>query len=249
MLLPIPIYWIGLIACGIQGYDNTSGNKHLLPSSVLLASFGGGILRDTIWLRQSPVFLNLETIPEIILALFGSALRALFGKTVLFQLFFSAADYFGVGTFIIIGISTAQQNHCSPFIVFLCGITTALGGGIWSRIECGHSLPDLLSQNVAYRVIVVLSSGLYMAWLNIGIPPLEAQILLVLVTGFSNIMLSKWFRNVLKNFIRQQQVFSLNIMEQVYFALWQKEMCAPYRAPKSAFCPKPRFLYHPLPFA
>lgn len=245
-----PLYWAGLFACGAQGYNNTRGNWS--TSIILFAAFGGGIVRDGAILHRPLAVLSLDAIPEICIAWLGAMSQALcVGKSV-FTIFLSLLDSAAVSTFFIIGADAAQCCGCGPIVVWASGVVTALGGGMLSAWLSGSRLQDIVSSNIPYRCIVIVATALYVFWTYTGVSPLEAQCTVVLLTCVSNLMLSEWFKKLLKCLMQKQVLLAAPFKYTMILIilppyLWQKGEYIYYRASRAyAFSLHPwlRPLYH-----
>lgn len=246
----IPLYYAGLFTCGAQGYNNTHGNWS--TSVIMLAAFGGGIVRDAAILHRPLAVLSLEAIPEVCIAWLGAMFQALYARKHFFKIFLSLADSFGVSTFIVIGADAAQHLGCGPITVWVCGSATALAGGVLSAWLSGLRLRDILSSNVPYRCIVVVASVLYVFWIYTGTTLWDAQCTVVLLTGVSNLMLSEWFQKSLRHFMQEQILLMASLKYPMVLIalppyLWQKGEYIHCRASKvytSYQQPWLRPLYH-----
>lgn len=232
----IPLYYAGLFACGAQGYDNAHGNWS--TSVIFSAAFGGGVMRDGAFLHRVFAFLAPEAIPEICIAWLGALLQAQYARKHILKIFLSLADSFGVATFIIIGVSAAQNLGCGSIMAWICGVVTSLGGGILSGRLSGRQLRDILSSNVPYRCVVVAAATLYVFWICTGTSLLEAQCAVVLLTGVSNLMLSEWFQKLLRCLMQKQVSLIVPIKYAMILIvlppyLWQKGKYIHCRASKA----------------
>lgn len=178
----------------------------------------------------------LQMILDIIISVTNSALQASFQKTFLLNLLSSSVDSFGASSFVEIGVSTAQKNGYHPVTVWLSGIITTFVGGIISQIISGVPIRGVLSNNVINNVrTVIVTTSLYMAWIDAGIPPMNVKICIILLTGIRNVVLSKRFQDWLQDLVRQQQIFSIILLKStvdpITFDLWQKVYIR-YQTPK-----------------
>lgn len=231
----IPLYYAGLFACGAQGYNNTHGNWS--KSVIFFAAFGGGVVRDGAILHRPLAVLSPEAIPEVCTAWLGAMFQALYPQKRFLTIFLSLADWFGLATFFVIGASVAQSHGCGPIMAWICGVVTSLGGGVLSGRLSGLPLRNILSQNITYRCIVMVAGVLYVFWLYTSASLLAAQSAVVLFTGVGNLVLSKWFQNLLRHFVQKQisLIGSLEYAMDLIFLppyLWQKGADVPYQAPK-----------------
>lgn len=244
-----PLYFMGLLACGAQGYRN-AGEFREMPT-ILSAAFGGGILRDGA-LHRSPAFLSPDTIPEIFIALLGAIIQASHVGNRCVTKLFTVADAFGVGTFLIIGVSVAQQYGCGPIAATLYGIITSLGGGVLSGLLSGLRLRDILSKNVYYRCTVIAVTVCYVSWVYLGYSPLFTQCFAILLTGICNMATSIKVRKVMRQCMKRLALTTVLNRYEVDLLIMtpnfrQRGWYIPYRAPEatrytlqSFLCNRPR---------
>lgn len=190
------IYYLGIIACGIQG-SQKSCQLHkgfCLPVSFLTA-MGGGIIRDLFLLSVFPVAFTAGCISDAMIALCAGIFHRVFQhKNVIpkkFEHFVMLSDALGVGTFIAMGVDKALTLGANQDIALCCGVVTALGGGILTSLLCGQSIFKVLTASIAYRIITILGTILYMYCLAIGVNSTAAQYLLILYI-FSSISITNY---------------------------------------------------------
>ncbi len=167
------IYFFGIASCGIQGAQKAKSNKLNIfypPIIEFFSAFGGGLIRDIFILSVYPVAFTLECIPDIIIALISGTfylwLQNKRGIHKFLNQLIVVTDACGLGTFIAIGADKAISLGASPFIVFLCGITTSLGGGILSSILCNTSIKEVLCTNKMYRFSAIIGAIVYPLWVK-----------------------------------------------------------------------------------
>lgn len=196
MLLLSLIYYLGMASCGVQGAEKSKGNIECVICSAFFSSFGGGLVRDIILLKIWPAVFKYESLPDVITALFSAMLyrTSLHNKRINNYLknfsFFS--DAIGLSQFICIGVDKALNNECPFHIVLLCGITTALGGGILSSLFSGYSIKAAIFSHPTYKIITIEGTLLYIYFLFIGVEQYSAQVYLALFT-LTAIVLDKSF--------------------------------------------------------
>ena len=177
------VYYIGIAACGIQGAEKS---KFQSPERILIASFlaafGGGLIRDILLLNTHPVVFTLNCIPDISIALLSGYLYSKISNQRLVKWVSIFADAAGLGQFISIGVDKANNMGGNDIIAFICGITTALGGGILSSIFCGVSIRKIISTNIIYRVWTLWGTVIYIFLLNSGEQHSFAQLIIVVYT-------------------------------------------------------------------
>ena len=181
------IYYLGIITCGIQG-SKKSCQQHkgfCLPAS-FLAAMGGGMIRDLFILFVSPAAFTISCIPDDMIAICAGIIYRSFLQKYETQNTFKQivifTDALGVGTFIALGIDKALTLGATQDTALCCGIITALGGGILSALLCGQTINEVMTTNVAYRIITILGACLYISCLSIGTSPIIAQYWLILYT-------------------------------------------------------------------
>lgn len=181
------IYYFGIIACGIQGSKKSCQQykRFCLPAS-FLAAMGGGIFRDLFILYVFPAAFTYKCVIDNIIALCAGITYYSYSKKYKMQnvinYFATLADALGVGTFIAIGVDKSLNLSANPYIALCSGIATALGGGVLSALLCGHSLYEIFTNNIAYRVVTIGGTYLYMHFLSLGTQPITAQYYIILYT-------------------------------------------------------------------
>ncbi len=225
------LYCSGLFLCGAQGYQN-AGGFHTIGT--VTAAYGGGLLRDIFFLHREPAFLALDTLNEIWIVWIGALFQALFGNHHVFQVIRFVTDPFTTGTFIVIGVSAAQDLGYGPVMATICGITTALGGGILSKVILGSWLCDVLNLNVEYRLIIVAATGLYSFWAYNEETLFEAKLSVILISGISNIMISPQFQFIIKWLVEQQMLFKPSLSISLLLCCWLRGIYTSYRGLKAS---------------
>lgn len=221
------IYYLGIIACGIQGSKKSCQQYEIfcLPAS-FLAAMGGGMIRDLLILFVFPAAFTISCMPDVIMALcagiiYRSCLQRYethntFKQIVIFT------DALGIGTFIAMGIDKALSFGVAPITALCCGIVTALGGGILSALLCGQSIHEIMTTNVAYRIITILGSFLYTYYITIGVNPIIAQYWLILYTVIFIPLTNNSCRELLINFMKilKHSKAIVTLYQQNAFALY-----------------------------
>ena len=191
MLVFTLIYFAGIASCGIQGAQKTNCNIPYMTHPMMLeffSAFGGGLIRDLFFLNVYPVAFTMECVPDITIALAAGTMYLWMQKEkhihkVLLQLTV-VADAFGLGTFIAIGADKAIGLEVSILTVFLCSVTTSLGGGVLSSALCGVELKTVFTTNVLYRLTAVIGSILYPFWVKVAGTD-AAHIVIVIYTSIA----------------------------------------------------------------
>lgn len=165
------LYFVGIASCGIQGAEKAtqfSGRASSIMCSSGLNSFGGGLIRDVFLLSVFPAVFTLECTPDIAVAMVAALVYLHAQQSILTQKivkwFAFVADAVGLGTFIAIGVDKAIDLGAGTLTTILSGILTSQGGGILAAVFCGVSLQQVLSTNVAYRLMAVGGVLLYGWW-------------------------------------------------------------------------------------
>lgn len=176
------IYFAGIASCGVQGAKKgnyQSGHGLAIIFSAVLASFGGGLIRDVGVLHVYPVLLTPECRPDIAVAVIASFMYLCASKNSVsrnsIEWFSTIADSSGLGTFIAIGVDKAMDMGTAPISVLFSGISTSLGGGILSSVFCGVSLLQSLSVSIPYRLLAIGGVILYSNWIAAGAERVTAQ--------------------------------------------------------------------------
>ena len=181
------IYYIGIISCGIQGSKKSCQQDNMFCLYLsFLTSMGGGLIRDLFILFVFPSAFTTNCIPDIMLALCAGITYRIFlqkyeTKNVFKQLI-TLTDALGIGTFIAKGIDKAFALGASQEIALCCGIVTALGGGILSSLQRKHSIYEVFTTDITYRIVTILGSILYTCSIYIGVSPITSQYWLILYT-------------------------------------------------------------------
>lgn len=140
------------------------------PITAFLSSFGGGLTRDLLVLHCSPAILNAQIdLCILVLSFLCYALIYFTHRTsILNHIFMKKAitllDGAGTAVFICMGVDAAARYEAPWIVVLLCGIITAIGGGIWAAIVSGKRLQVILLSAIHYRTIVVIHATIYSIW-------------------------------------------------------------------------------------
>ena len=183
------IYFAGIASCGIQGAEKMiqmSKRTSLNVCSAVLNSFGGGFIRDVCLLSVFPVFFTPECVPDIVTAIIAALVYLnaqqcyLVNNTVTW--FTVIADAAGLGTFIAIGVDKAMDLGTGTLVAILSGIITSQGGGVVAAVFSGRSLHQVLSMNVAYRLMAVGGVLLYSWWTGSTADRIPSQYAVIMYT-------------------------------------------------------------------
>lgn len=225
MLLLMLIYYAGISSCGIQGSEKA---QHMLPNiknlliSSFLASFGGGLIRDIFLLHTYPVVFTLNCTPAIVIALLSGIIYISMPNQKIIMWFSLFADAAGLGQFISIGVDKALNMGVNNIITFLCGVITALGGGVMSSLFCGILTQKALSKNIPYYFWTFLGTYLYIVLINYGIKQFTAQIVIVMYTSITIISCNQRIRSKIKKYV--MKTISIILQSVVIYPstkLWQ----------------------------
>ncbi len=156
------IYYIGILACALQGAEKAAAKaKFFVFAIVYISSMGGGLLRDLVVFRTTPVAFTLECIPEAILCVLAIHVFNRMKYHPLLSILVEICDAAGVGCFIVIGVDRAISCGVNRYLVLLSGLLTALGGGITSSLICGVNIKKIISKGNQYRLIVAIGDLAY----------------------------------------------------------------------------------------
>ena len=130
----------------------------------ILASTGGSLIRDGIFLQQTPpVLSNPWYIPVIIAATaFVSLFRRRITKIVLVNRVVDVIDGVGVPAFAIVGLQLSLQAGIPLPGVVLVGVTNGVGGGILRDLLVGDT-PSALKPGTIFVSGVVLICVVFLA--------------------------------------------------------------------------------------
>lgn len=217
------VYYLGIASCGIQGAENAyklpyTGNTIV---SSFLTAFGGGLIRDIVLLNRFPVVFTSQCIPDIAIALFSGMMYKNVRQKKIIKFLSVFADAASLGQFISIGINKAIPVTDSELVIVTCGIVTALGGGILSRIFCGYSIKHIIYSNINYRFFTALGAIMYYQFIQIGIEHITVQTIIIVYTTITAIACDKHMTNIIKKHLRNcfcqryNLIDSLNIQKQI----------------------------------
>lgn len=132
------VYYVGLVSCAAQGAEKGKHESNIPMLRYIANAFGGGFMRDVIFLEVHPWLFTLSALPDL-------ALVVIFGALYTYYFFIckadkkwysiavrlvSIADALGLGSFICIGMDKAFVYTGNIFTIVACGYVTAIGGGI-----------------------------------------------------------------------------------------------------------------------
>lgn len=128
-----------------------------------VSSFGGGILRDGLFLQRLPVVLTDSNYYWIMLAAVGGVMavgRRMHRDRKLPRVV-SVIDALGVPMFVIIGIELALARGLEWPAVILLGTVSGVGGGLLRDMLVGDT-PELLRPGQYNTLLVVIAAILYL---------------------------------------------------------------------------------------
>lgn len=223
MFLLTLVYYLGIASCGIQGAEN--GYKLPYTGNILVSSFfaafGGGLIRDIVLLNTIPVVFTSQCIPDIVIALFSGMMYINIKQKKIIKYLSIFADAASLGKFISIGIEKAIPVTDSELVIVTCGIVTALGGGVLSRIFCGYSIKLIIISNINYRFFTVFGAIIYYKFIQIGIEHITVQSIIVVYTTITAIACNNNITNMIKKHLKncfcQRYILtdSINIQKQI----------------------------------
>jgi uncharacterized membrane protein YeiH len=151
----------GAIVGWRKGYDNIG-----VFVVAVVSAFGGGILRDGIFLNRMP---PLVTVPAYfpIIAL-ATTIVIVIGRRIqqdrVLPKIVSVIDAAGVPMFAVVGAELALAANLPPLSVLFLATVSGVGGGLLRDLMVGDT-PELLRPGQYNTLFVVLVSALYI-WLS-----------------------------------------------------------------------------------
>lgn len=130
----------------------------------LIASTGGGIIRDGIFLQQTPlILLNRWYIPLILLASCVVALlRQRIARVQLVDQLVSVIDALGVPAFAVVGMQLSLQAGLSLSGSVIVGIINGFGGGLLRDVVVDET-PEVLKPGIYAVTALIFVCILYLA--------------------------------------------------------------------------------------
>lgn len=118
----------GALVAARRGYDIAG-----IAAVALVASTGGGLLRDGIFLQEGPPAL-LRTGTYFVLIGIATLGVALFGRHVVriesFDVVITLVDSVGIGSFALVGLQLSRDAGLSAEAAVFVGVVNAVGGGV-----------------------------------------------------------------------------------------------------------------------
>ena len=127
-----------------------------------VSSFGGGLLRDGLFLQRLPVVLTDST--YYVLMLLAVAGVVVIGRRInrdrMLPKVVSVIDALGVPMFVVIGVELARSRALEIPAVVLLGTVSGVGGGLLRDLVVGDT-PELLRPGQYNTLLVVLAAVAY----------------------------------------------------------------------------------------
>lgn len=132
------IYYAGIASCAAQGAEKGKYESSIPVLHYIANAFGGGFMRDVIFLHVHPWLLTLSALPDLALVIiigflytqYLSICKADKKQYGIAMRLVTITDAFGLGSFICIGMDKAFVYSNNIFTIITCGYVTAIGGGI-----------------------------------------------------------------------------------------------------------------------
>lgn len=162
------IYYVGIASCAAQGAEKGKYEYNIPLLHYIANAFGGGFIRDVIFLKMHPWLLTSSALPDLVLVIIIGFLYTYYffickadkkQYSIAIQLV-TITDAFGLGSFICIGMDKAFIYSNNVFTIIACGYVTAIGGGI---LASGKSLAKIFQsrETVRYHFVTLLGCCYY----------------------------------------------------------------------------------------
>lgn len=160
------IYYAGIASCAAQGAEKGKSENSIPILFYIKNAFGGGFIRDVIFLGVHPWLFTPSALPDL-------ALVVIIGFLYTYYFFICKAnkrqygialrlvtimDTVGLGSFICIGMDKAFIYNGNIFTVIACGYITAIGGGI---LASQKKLTDIFDNREMIRYHIITFLGCY----------------------------------------------------------------------------------------
>lgn len=172
-LLVVIVNYLGTFAFALHGAQLVNWDKpHAVFKALIasfLCSFGGGLTRDLIILKCTPAILKSPGMLTVMLVTFMFyATLNYFHLDNIFETYYikyilTIMDAAGVTVFIDAGVTTAFAHGATRGMIFLSGVITAIGGGIWGTLISGQHPLLILQSAIGYRSIIVAHTAICIA--------------------------------------------------------------------------------------
>lgn len=155
-------YYIGIASCAAQGAEKGKHDNIIPIWRYAVNSFGGGIIRDYVFLGVYPWVFTLSAVPDLAFAISIGAcytyylyfLKISNGYHDIAPRVVSVTDALGAGSFIYKGMEQAFIYSDNIFTVIACGYVTTIAGGLLANGKL--LMESLKSRKTAYYHIVIL---------------------------------------------------------------------------------------------
>ena len=163
----ILLYYIGIASCAAQGAEKAK-HKHKVPVLQCVENaFAGGFIRDTGCLRIRPWLFTLAALPDVIIVIILGCIYADFCDTYktdkkkrdIMMRIVTIGDRLGLGSFICIGMDYGFEHSDNALMIILCGVVTAIGGGVVASVTSGKSLMEIFNNRKTIRYYFVTILG------------------------------------------------------------------------------------------
>lgn len=162
------VYYAGIASCAAQGAEKGNYEYNIPLLHYIVNAFGGGFIRDVIFLKMYPWLLTSSALPDLVFVVIIGFLYTYYffiykadkkQYNIAIQLI-TITDTFGLGSFICIGMDKAFIYSNNVFTIIACGYITAIGGGI---LASGKSLTESFQskETVRYHFITLLGCCYY----------------------------------------------------------------------------------------
>lgn len=167
------VNYFGTFAFALHGARLIAWDKpHAVFKALIasfLCSFGGGLTRDLIILKCTPAILkSSDTLTVMLLTFIFYAGLHFFRLDHILGVYpirdmLIIMDAAGAAVFIDAGVDTALAHGAAGGTIFLSGVITAIGGGIWGALLSGQHPLTVLRSAAGYRSIILIHTVLCMA--------------------------------------------------------------------------------------
>lgn len=161
------LFWAvsGALVAARRGYDIAG-----IAALALVASTGGGLLRDGLFLQQGPPVL-VQTPTYLILIAIATLGVAIFGRYVVRVQFFDTlimlVDGFGIGAYAIVGLQLSRTAGLeAPAAVFV-GVVNAVGGGLLRDVLVRRE-PDIFRPGVPTALAALFGCLIFLGLTQLG---------------------------------------------------------------------------------
>lgn len=167
-----------------------------------VTSLGGGSARDVLLGHYPLVWVEH---PTYLLVTTGAALGTIAVARVMRRLrvLFLVLDAIGLVVFTIIGCSIAMALGLPLIVIIVAGMITGCVGGVLRDILC-NEIP-LLFRSELYASVSVVTGGLYLAGLHLGLAH-DAAMFVAMATGLAMRLLALYFNWHMPKFVYTKEL-------------------------------------------